>query len=233
MNSKISILLLTCAFVTAQVFASECADLLDAETRGSKKCGKFKNLAVCNNALVGGNETINGALTVVGAAATGALTVNGNETVNGSLLVTGTILAGAVATTGLLVQGSEKVTGNLLLTGTMVAGGNVIFDNNTLPLNALGSAETVGARMVWGQVPSDAGTTSVSVGSGIMASGSNPYTITFNTPFTTTPTVLSTVVSTTGFTSLTSVTTFTAVIETYNQSGTQTAEAFNIIAIGY
>ncbi len=71
MEFKKSLLMLTCIFAMAQVFAD------DAEVKGTKKCLNVRNLNVCNNATIAGS-----------------LAVAGSETVGGSLSVNGTLSVG-------------------------------------------------------------------------------------------------------------------------------------------
>lgn len=63
MNFKSKLLLLTAVLVVARAFASE----EDADHRSTKKCLKVRNLTVCNDAAIGGD------LTVVGAICAGSI----------------------------------------------------------------------------------------------------------------------------------------------------------------
>lgn len=186
MNLHIKLLLTAFAVASfGSMFAAE-ADMEGTDVvKGLKKysCLRVGTLTVCNN------ETVNGNLAVGGnESITGTLSVGGNETVGGNLSVAGSETVGSLA-----VLLNETVGGNLLVTGTVAVGGNLIFnDNSALPLNAVGSAETADARMVWGEnSTANGGVTSNSSGiASITSPSTGIYVVAFTNDFGTAPIVV-------------------------------------------
>ncbi len=117
MEFKKSLLMLTCVFAVAQVFADASVD--EADVKGTKKCLNVRNLNVCNLATINtlavtGNETVGGTLAVSGNESVGgALIVSGNETVGGNLAVSGNEA----------VSGSFEVSGDAVVGGTLAVAG--------------------------------------------------------------------------------------------------------------
>ncbi len=260
MKFKISLLMLTCVFAVAQVFANASVD--EADVKGTKKCLNVRNLNVCNLATINtlavtGNETVGGTLAVSGNESVGgALIVSGNETVGGNLAVSGNeavsgsfevsgdaVVGGTLNVAGLITAavGLTATTENIVATtGNLEAiAGNVTFNPNELTsaLNALGSLETIGARMVWATL--DAATPSFTVNSGfnssITHSATGIYTLGFATHFSNNPVIIVTPASATvaGYmVDVSAPSTSGCTVNVFDHTGAAINAGFNIVVIG-